>query len=50
MTGEGCWIPDLERFEDYNNSWEAYQEALYSIFKSDFIDSRPELEGKRVVI
>ena len=45
-----CWLPDLEYFEDYDSDWGAYQEALYSIFKADFIDDYPVFEGKRVAI
>ncbi|WP_128426323.1 hypothetical protein [Gudongella oleilytica] len=45
-----CWLPNLEFFEDYNSEWAAYQNALYTIFKKDFIDSRPSFKGIRVSI
>ena len=44
-----CWLPDYEYYEDYD-SWQEYEDTLYSIFKSDFIDSRPQFDGKRVNI
>lgn len=45
-----CWLPDLEYLDDYQNNWQLYENALYSIFKSDFIDSRPSFESKYVNI
>ena len=48
MISEECWIPELEYFENYNNSWDEYQDALYSVFKNDFINSHPIFEGKQV--
>lgn len=47
---ENCWLPALEYFDDYGNSWTEYQNALYSIFKHDFIDTHPVYDGKRVNI
>jgi len=35
------WLPDLVLFEDYNNNWDKYVEALYSFYKADFIDNTP---------
>lgn len=48
MNGN-CWLPNLEYY-DYYDSWDEYQDTLYSIFKSDFIDSHPHFEGKQVNI
>ena len=45
-----CWLPELEYLDDYQNNWQLYENALYSIFKTDFIDSRPSFEGKQVSI
>lgn len=44
-----CWLPAYEYYEDYD-SWQEYEDTLYSIFKSDFIDSHPQFDGKRVNI
>lgn len=49
MSGN-CWLPKLECLGDYQNSWDIYQDALYDIFKQDFIDSRPIFKGKQVNI
>lgn len=47
---DNCWLPKLECFDDYQNSWEVYQEALYTIFKKDFIDGHPSFRGQQVNI
>lgn len=47
---DNCWIPDLIYFDDYDGDWTAYQEALYLIYKQDFLDSQPIYEGKRVQV
>jgi hypothetical protein len=45
-----CWLPCIEEFNDYGGNWKNYEDILYSIFKNDFIDSRPTFEGKHVKI
>ncbi len=50
MTRDTCWLPEQEMWEDYENDWMKYQEALYQIFKADFIKTRPVFEGKQVNI
>ena len=49
MSNE-CWLPSLTPFNDYGENWELYQEAIYAIFKHDFLDSKPIFEGKVVNI
>ena len=41
-------LPDIIKLEDYNGSWEDYIEAVYGIFKRDFIDNRPSYNGLNV--
>ncbi|TAF12190.1 MAG: hypothetical protein EAZ77_00385 [Nostocales cyanobacterium] len=41
------WLPPLVLFNDYGGNWEVYLEAIYSIFKTDFIDSKPNFKGIR---
>ena len=38
MTSETCWLPDLEYYKGYD-AWLDYEDVLYDIFKTDFIDS-----------
>ena len=45
---EICWLPELEYLVQYENIWSIYESALYSIFKSDFIDSYPLYKNTRV--
>lgn len=45
---EICWLPELEYLAQYENIWSIYESALYSIFKSDFIDSYPLYKNTRV--
>jgi len=49
MISEFCWLPNQEFYSDYD-SWESYQETLYDIFKTDFLDSHPFFENIRVSV
>ena len=42
---DDCWIPDLLLFKDFKNDYTKYEDALYLIFKRDFIDSTPYFRG-----
>ncbi len=35
------WLPPLVLLSDYGGNWNSYLEAIYSFFKTDFIDSNP---------
>ncbi|QJB42956.1 hypothetical protein [Dolichospermum flos-aquae] len=41
------WLPPLVLLNDYGGNSEAYLEAVYTIFKGDFIDSKPSFKGIR---
>ncbi len=43
------WLPELVLFENFK-SWDDYQDTLYNIFCSDFKNTFPMFEGKRVKI
>lgn len=47
----GCeWLPDLLEYDkDYPNL-DAYDNAVYNVFKRDFIDTQPEFMGQKVWI
>lgn len=45
---EPLWLPDLELLEDYDGNWNAYIEALYDIFRTDFIKNKPNFRGKNL--
>lgn len=42
------WLPELLLFEDYNGDWNNYLEAIYEVFKRDFIDSKPDFFGREM--
>lgn len=39
------WLPKLEQMTDYGGDWRRYLCALYGIFCSDFIRSKPRFRG-----
>lgn len=43
------WIPNLEP-KDPNTDFHEYEDAIYMIFKHDFIDTHPQYRGMRVSV
>lgn len=41
-------LPDLILLQEYRGNFSDYFEAVYEIFKHDFIDSRPRFRGRRL--
>lgn len=41
------WLPQLIPLRDYDGNFHAYVEAVYRIFRRDFILSQPVFRGKR---
>lgn len=48
MASNVNWLPSLVTLEDYGNSWDQYLDAIYAIYKADFLDGRPQYRGKPV--
>jgi hypothetical protein len=45
------WLPDLLLFSSYQGDWDRYQEALYEVFREDFIrNPPPTYAGKRFAL
>ena len=42
------WLPRLILLADHNGVWEDYLDAIYSVFQTDFIASKPIFEEKQV--
>jgi len=42
------WLPQLIRFSDYGGKWADYVEAIYAVFRRDFIESQPQFRGRWV--
>ncbi len=43
-------LPELIYLEDFEGDFSAYLEAVYRIFREDFIDNKPVFEGKRLAL
>ncbi len=39
------WLPPLLRMPDYGGVWSRYVEAVYAVFRRDFIESQPKFQG-----
>jgi len=42
------WLPELINLSEYSGNWEIYLEALYAIFRCDFITGRTYYQGSLV--
>jgi hypothetical protein len=42
------WLPALMVFNDYGGDWERYLEAIYAVFRGDFVASKPAFRGRRL--
>ncbi|MBN7816855.1 hypothetical protein [Algoriphagus pacificus] len=43
-------LPEIITLNEYGGDFTSYLEAVYAIFKRDFIDSSPRYEGKRLAL
>lgn len=48
MSKPPDWLPPLVCFEDYSGDWKQYIEAVYSYFKSDFVDTKTRFGNRPV--
>lgn len=44
------WLPPKIYYEDYESDWSKYEIELYSVFREDFIESKPTYNNKVVTI
>ena len=42
------WLPPLVLFEDFQGNWDVYLEAIYELFRQDFIANKPLFQGRRL--
>jgi len=40
------WLPNLVLFEAHEGDWAKYIEAIYTVFRKDFVLSRPKFQGR----
>lgn len=50
MSSSLDWLPALILLKDSGGDWARYLETIYEHFRSDFVLSRPKLEGKRFAL
>lgn len=43
-----AWLPAIITLNDHNGSWNDYIDAVYAVFRADFVASQPSLRGQRV--
>jgi len=48
MQSKPDWLPALTQLAAYGGDWDKYLEAIYQIFRQDFIDSQPYFRGERL--
>lgn len=46
MFGEEIQLPQLIELDSFNGDWSGYIEAVYKIFKQDFVDTKPAFRGQ----
>lgn len=44
------WLPALILLSEYGGNWELYLEAIYEVFKKDFIEFKPQVFKMRIGI
>lgn len=49
MTEAPAWLPGLIYLRHYGGKWDEYVEAMYAVFRRDFIESQPQFQGRRVL-
>lgn len=42
------WLPALLSIEEHGGDWTTYLEAVYAVFKNDFIDNSPTFRSRRI--
>ncbi|MBL4885489.1 MAG: hypothetical protein JKY95_13255 [Planctomycetaceae bacterium] len=44
------WLPDLIPLVEYDGDWKQYLDAIYQIFRKDFLQSKPRYASKRFAL
>ena len=45
MGNKPDWLPNLIEIAEYNGNWDKYLDAIYQIFRHDFINDQPIFRG-----
>ena len=50
MNWEPDWLPPLVRLDEFEGDWQKYIDAVFAVFYSDFVESRPIFRGLPVAV
>ncbi len=45
MSNIPAWLPDLILLQDFSGDWSKFMDAIYQIFRGDFILTKPKFRG-----
>jgi hypothetical protein len=45
-----AWLPGLIFLADYDGDWERFLDALYEVFRADFVENMPAYRGRRLAL
>lgn len=45
---EADWVPPLILMADHDHTWPDYIDAVYTVFREDFVENQPQFEGRWV--
>lgn len=48
MSANPAWLPPLVLFSIAGGNWDTYLDTVYGFFKADFVDSKPNFQGRRL--
>lgn len=48
MGSKPDWLPKLVQIAEYGGNWDKYLDAIYQIFRKDFLESQPVFRGSSV--
>ncbi len=48
MSQLAGWLPGLVLLSSYGGDFERFLDAVYSVFRTDFVESRPSFRGERL--
>jgi hypothetical protein len=48
MSDKPTWLPEIVQLEQFKGDWGRFLNAIYTIFRKDFVISRPIFRGNRL--
>ena len=50
VPDEPDWLPELVLLEDYGGDWHTYVEAIYALFRAEYVEEAVQFQGLRVTV